>query len=414
VSERTEPRTRWGLLRDHDFRQLFLAESTSQLGAQVSALALPLIVAVSLHASVLELAVVSTAESLPFLLVSLPAGVLVDRGRRRRLMIWCDLVRALALTTIPVAWWAGRLTVAQVAVVAFAVGVGTAIFDVAYQSVLPRLVTPDRLVEGNAKLEGVGAVSQVAGPAAAGLLIRYLTAPFAVLLDASSFLASAVLLGRIRRPDSRAGDRPSGSVLTQVVDGLRYVWRHRVLRAVAATSALVAFFSAMNVVVLLFLLSSVLRLDPAVIGLVGSLISVGALAGALLATTVTERFGESRTLRWSLAVTGPFGFVLPLVTPGLTLWLGAGAFAVAVAGSVIFNINQVSLRQRTVPGDLLGRVNATMRFVNRGSAPPGSLAGGALGASIGGRPTLWIAAIGGFLAFLPLVLPGARRPDPDR
>ena len=177
---------RLGLLGEHDFRQLFIADSGSQLGTQIGMLALPLVAALTLHASAFEMGVVSAADTLPFLLASLPAGALVDRVRHRPVMIICDLARAATLISIPLAWWLGVLAIWQVVVVAFVLGTFSALFDVAYQSVLPHLVAPEKLVEGNSKLQAVAAVSQIGGPAAAGLVIRALTAPVAGGVNAIS------------------------------------------------------------------------------------------------------------------------------------------------------------------------------------------------------------------------------------
>jgi MFS family permease len=401
IPTRSMTRPRLGLLGEHDFRQLFIADSGSQLGTQIGMLALPLVAAVTLHATAFEMGVVSAADTLPFLLASLPAGALVDRVRRRPVMIACDLARAATLISIPLAWWLGALAIWQVVVVAFVLGTFSAVFDVAYQSVLPHLVAPDQLVEGNSKLQAVAAVSQIGGPAAAGFVIRALTAPVAVGVNAVTYVSSAVFLGRIRtreiRPE-RAADRHFGR---DIVEGLRFVGTNSLLRAIAAEAGSSNFFSAMSSAMLIYLLAHTLGVNAGVIGVLLSIASVGGLVGAMSATVLARRVGEGRILWLSLAVTSPFMVGVPLMRNDYTLWLAAAAFTVAVAGAVAFSVTSVSFRQRLAPPRLLGRVNATMRFLVIGAMPLGGLLGGALGTWLGVRPTLWIATVGSMLAFLP-------------
>ncbi len=394
-------RRRLGLLGEHDFRQLFIADSGSQLGTQVGMLALPLVAAVTLHATAFEMGVVSAADTLPFLLGSLPAGALVDRVRRRPVMIVCDLARAATLISIPVAWWLGVLAIWQVVVVAFVLGTFSALFDVAYQSVLPHLVTPDKLVEGNAKLQGVAAVSQIGGPAAAGFVIRALTAPVAVGVNAITYVSSAVFLSRIRTRESRPERSADSHFGRDIVEGLRFVVGNPLLRAIAAEAGSANFFSAMSSAMLIYLLAHILGVSAGVIGALLSIASVGGLIGAVCATALARWVGEGRVLWLSLGVTSPFMVGVPLMRNDYTLWVAAAAFTVAVAGSVAFNVTSVSFRQRLAPPRLLGRVNATMRFMVIGALPLGGLLGGAFGTWFGVRPTLWIAAVGSMLAFLP-------------
>ena len=399
--EASPGRRRLGLLAEHDFRQLFIADSGSQLGMQVGMLALPLVAAVTLHATAFEMGVVSAADTLPFLLASLPAGALVDRVRRRPVMIVCDLARAATLISIPVAWWLGTLAIWQVVVVAFVLGMFSALFDVAYQSVLPHLVTPDKLVEGNAKLQAVAAVSQIGGPAAAGFVIRALTAPVAVGVNAITYVSSAMFLSRIRTRESRPEVNADSHFGRDIVEGLRFVARNPLLRAIAAEAGSANFFSAMSSAMLIYLLAHTLGVSAGVIGALLSIASVGGLIGAVCATALARWVGEGRILWLSLAVTSPFMAGVPLMRNDYTLWLAAAAFTVAVAGGVAFNVTSVSFRQRLAPPRLLGRVNATMRFLVIGAMPLGGLLGGAFGTWFGVRPTLWIAAVGSMLAFLP-------------
>src|ERR671931_2484054 len=252
-------RSRRSLWRDADFMRLWTAESVSRRGSQVSLLALPLVAITVLHASTFEGGLLSTAEFAPFILVGLPAGVWVDRLRRRPVLIAGDLGRALALASIPVAYWLDVLSIGQLYAVGFVTGVLTVFFDVAYQSYLPSLVEPEQLIEGNAKLEISNSGASIAGPGLAGGLIQLVTAPLAVLADAISFLASAVFVGAIRRREPPpAGDqdraRARGGMRREIAEGLRYVLGHRLLRWIAVTTASANLFSSMITAILVLYL----------------------------------------------------------------------------------------------------------------------------------------------------------------
>jgi len=212
-------RRRLGLLHEHDFRQLFVADTISQLGSEVSVLALPLVAVLTLHASNFEVGVLAACGTLAFLLVGLPAGAWVDRMRRRNVLIVGDVGRALVLGSVPLAWASGVLSMPQLYLVALLTGVLTVFFDVAYQSYLPHLVGRDHLVEGNAKLEAVHGVSQIAGPTVAGLVIQALTAPVAVAVDAASFAGSALFVRRIRKREERSELRPEVHLGREVMEG---------------------------------------------------------------------------------------------------------------------------------------------------------------------------------------------------
>lgn len=396
-------RSRWGLLAEANFRKLFVADVTSQMGTQISGLALGLVAAITLRATPFEMGVIAAADTVPFLFASLPAGALADRVRRRRIMIVCDLGRLLAVASVPVAWWTHTLAIWLLVVVAFTVGTLSAIFDVAYQSLLPLLVPSGDLIEANAKLQGVGAVSQIGGPAAAGQLVRAVSAPVAVGFDAISYAVSALLLGRIRLHEPKPERAEETHLGRDIAEGLRFVLGNRLLRAIAATAGLSNLFNSMMNALLLFLLARMLMLSPASIGLLITVATAGGLAGALTATRIAKRVGQGRAIWMSMAVAGLFCIGIPAGTRA-NIWYVAAAFTIAVAGGVVFNVAQVSFRQQLAPPHLLGRVNATMRFMMLGVMPIGGILGGVLGTSLGVRQTLWIAAVGGLLSFLPAFL----------
>jgi MFS family permease len=392
------------LLRHADFRRLWAADALSQAGTQVTVIALPLLLIKVLDAGPFEVGLLTTFEFLAFLVVGLPAGVWVDRMRRRNVLIVTDLVRGLLYGSLPLAWAFDMLTLGQVYAVALVAGVCTVFFDVAYQSYLPHLVGRDNLVEGNAKLQGTQSVAQVAGPTVGGLLVQALTAPYAVLVDAASFLWSAIWIGSIRsreaRPE-RAADRHLGR---EMKEGLSFVLGHRLLRAITACTATANLFQnvAMTVFVVLLAGADELNLSAGTIGLLFSASAVGGLLGALVARRVAGWVGQGPALWISIAASVPAMLPLPFVQRGWLLWLVAAASVVTGVTIVVYNITQVSFRQLLCPERLLGRMNATIRFAVWGTIPIGSLLGGILGSTIGLRPTLWVAVAGSLLAVLPV------------
>lgn len=392
------------LLRHRDFRHLWAAETVSQVGTQVTMLALPVIAVTLLEATPLQMGVLTALETAAFLLVGLPAGAWVDRWRRRRVLVTADLVRAAVLATLPVAYLTDLLTLGQLFVVAAVTGTATVFFDVAYQSYLPALVDPDQLVDGNGKLEASRAVAQVAGPGATGVLLRVLGAPLLIAVDAVSFLLSALLIGRIHRPDTvpdRASRRP---LRTEIGEGLSFVVRHPLLRRIVACTGTANLFGAMtNALLVLYVIRS-LGLSEATLGLVFSLGAVGGLLGAATAARFARRVGEGRSIPLSAVVCAAAGAFVPLAAVGAPVVLLTTGWFVLSWSTVVYNVTQVSFRQRLCPPGLLGRMNASVRFIVYGTMPLGGLLGGVLGEWLGVLPALWIATAGGFAACLPVLL----------
>jgi MFS family permease len=400
-----------GLAAHPQFRRLWAAQSVSQLGSQVTVLALPLTAALVLDASPLEMGVLGAAQYAPFLLLGLFAGVWVDRVRRRPILIGADLARAVLLVSIPIAAALGVLGLVQLYVVAFLVGVATVFFDVACQSLLPSLIGRAQLVDGNSKLEVSRSVAQVAGPGLAGGLIALVTAPVAVALDAVSFAASAILLGAIRAPEAPpARSGASGSVWAGIAVGVRAVVGDPVLRSIAGCTATALLFRSMGLAVYVLYVTHELGLGPTLLGVILGVGSVGAVAGALVGGPVARRAGVGPTILGATCLLGLSG-LLVAAAAGPPVQLVATLVAAEAASALArttYNVNQVSLRQARTPDHLQGRTNATMRFIVWGTIPVGSLAGGLLGESIGLRPTLVVAAGGLFLPFLGVLLSPVR------
>jgi MFS family permease len=400
---------RGGLWHHLDFRRLWIGETVSQFGTQISQLALPLVAILVLHASTFEVGLLTAIEMLGFLIVGLPAGAWVDRMRFRSVLIVNDLIRAAALGSIPLAQLLGVLTIGQLYVVALLTGVSTVFFDVAYQSYLPDLIDRSALVEGNAKLQASESVSQIAGPSAGGALIQALTAPYALLIDAVSFLWSAAWVGAIQVRPPKPERKPDRHLGREIREGLSFVLRNRMLRSIAMCTGSSNLFNTMGFAVFYVLLARDLRLSPGIIGLIMSTAAIGGLIGSLLATRIAQRFGQGPTIWMSIALSLPTGFVAPFVHRDWTLVLLAVAFILFWATVVVYNITQVSFRQGLCPPALLGRMNATMRFLVWGTMPLGGLLGGILGSAIGVRDTLLVAAIGGCVAVLPVYFSPLRR-----
>jgi MFS family permease len=402
-----------GLLRrSADFRRLWTAGAISQLGTWVSSLAIPLFALLDLHASVLQVALLTTLRTGAQLLVGLPVGALVDRLRSRPVMIAADLGRMLLFGSIPVAAALHVAGIGQLYVVVFLGGVLTIFFDTANSAHLPLLVGRDDLVEGNARLQINQSVAATVGPSIAGLLVQWIGAPFAVVADALSYLCSALGIRAIRTPEPRkpGADRPP--LLGEIKAGLTFVLGHQVIRPIGGYLFTEAFFQGAGFTGLLTVfLVGPLRLTPGLIGLLGGVAMLGAVAGSLLATRVARWLGTTRALLGSGVTIGLGALIIPLAQPG---WLlVCYVLGNAILGfSIILNIvTETSVCQAACPDELRGRMTATLRMTTYGGLPLGSLVGGLLGTAIGVRPTIWGAAVGMLLAAIWLIGPARRAHD---
>jgi MFS family permease len=407
-----------GLWRNRDFLWLWSSQTVSQFGSQVSQLALPIIAIVVLRESAFEVAMLGMVEFLPFLLFALPAGVWVDRLRRRSILVLADLLRGVALTTVPVAYWLDALTIWQLYAVGFVVGIGTVFFDVAYQSYLPSLVGREQLTEGNSKLEVSRSGAQLGGPGLAGILIGILTAPVAVIVDAVSFVASGLFIGRIRTVERQPVVNERRSLVSELREGLTYVLRHPYVRGMAASVAIFNFFGNIGGSILLVYAVRELGLSAATIGVVLALGNVGFLVGALVAKRVESSLGVGRTIVASMGLSAPGMLLIPLAPRELAIPFFVASGVVVGFAVVLYNVTAISLMQAITPDQLLGRMNASRRFLVWGVIPLGALVGGGLASTIGLRPTLFVGAIGASLAVVPLLFSPvrslARVPDEDQ
>jgi MFS family permease len=400
---------RGGLWRHTDFLKLWSAETISQVGSQVTGLALPFVAILTLDVSAFEVALLGVVEFAPFILVSLPAGVWVDRMRRKRILVVSDIGRAALLLSVPIAYWLDVLSIWQLYVVGFAVGVFTVFFDVAYQSYLPSLVNRDQLVEGNSKLEVSRSGAQIAGPSIAGPLVEILTAPVAILVDAISFVASGLFLFGIRKEEELPEPKPEEktSMKADLGEGLRYVLGHRYLRWIAASTATFNFWGNVMFAVYVVYMVRELELGPTAIGLIFAVGSVGYLAGALVTSRLSSRLGVGPTIVLGSALGIP-SLLVPLAPKSYPEPFLIASQALVSLGLPIYNVTQVSLRQAITPERLQGRMNSVMRFVVWGVIPLGTLAGGALASAVSLKFAIWVGAIGSCTAFLPVLLSSVR------
>ncbi len=390
------------LWRHGDFLKLWAGQTVSQFGSQITVLALPLAAALTLHAGAANMGFLAAASTAPFLLVGLFAGVWVDRRRRRPILIVADAARFALLSLIPILALLDALTLAALYVIAFLVGILTVFFEVAYQSFLPAVVGRAHLVDGNGKLETTRSAAQIAGPSAAGALVQLVTAPVAIAVDALSFLVSVLFLGLIRTPEPPPA-RPAARrrVWPEIGEGLRAVMDDPMLRATMGSAGTVNIFGSMLFAVYV-LYALRIGIGAGLLGATFAVGNVGYLCGAFLTRPITRRFGTGPTIVAGLIVMAVCGLLVPLAGGPLAvsvLCLMVAQFARGFGGT-LFNINNVSLRQAITPDRLLGRVNATSRFVGTGALTIGSLAGGTLGAVFGLRPTLAIGAVGGLFAVI--------------
>ena len=398
--------------RDADFRKLWAALSVSLLGSQVTALALPLLAALTLGASPVQMGLLVAAGQLPFLLVSLPAGVWIDRVRRRPILIATDLGCALLLLSVPLAAALGRLHFAQLCLVAFGVGVLAALGEIAHYAYVPSLVGREELVEANSRMQISHSAASSAGPGIGGLLVQLLSAPLAVFVDAASFLLSALLLRAIARPEPPAAlPVQAEPPLRAILAGLRSLLGHPLLRPIILSS--IAAGLCLGALDALFVLYAIreLRLGPATLGLIFAIGGACAIPGAVLARWAARRWGVGPAILGGWVLEAGAALLIPLAAGPAALVIALLIAAQALAGltGTVANIHQWSLRQAVTPDALQGRVTASHRFLVYGAGAIGALLGGFLGAGVGLRPALFVCITGTILARLAAIPTPLRR-----
>ena len=402
---RRAPSVRGSLWRHRDFLLLWSAQGISAVGSRITRTALPMAAILVAGAGALDLGLLAVALTLPRALFAWLGGGWVDRHRRRPVLIGTDLIRAIALVAIPAAAYWSVLSLPLLYGIAAITGVATVLFDVADHVFIADLVRRDQLLDANGKREAADAIAEISGPALGGVLVAWLTAPLAIAVDAATFVASALLIARIRKTEEIVATTTSSSFADDVRTGIHVVWREPAVRALfVAGATMTVFGSFMASLYTLFALRD-LMLTPTQLGIAIGCGGIGALLGAAGAAGAAVRYGPRRTLIASLAVGAAMQMLIPLAPP--IPWIAMGfLIATQIVGDgalTVYLINETTLRQRLLPPEALGRAAGTFQVANGVLTPVGALIGAALVEAIGMRPTLWLLPIGFAIALVTLV-----------
>jgi len=390
------------LLRSADFRRLWLSSALTQFGSQITLLALPICAVLLMHATPSQMGTLAALESLPFLLFGLPSGVLLDRCRRLPIMMCSDMMVATALASVPLAWWMGALTIDWLYVVGFVLGTGLVVGGSAEQVFLTFVVGRERLVDAAARLAGTESAARLMGPGMAGALVQLLGAPLAILFNVAGFVVSLANLRRIRAREPQP--LPSTThPLSDIREGLAFVWRQPVLRTLAGISAAWHFLFYGYLALHVLFATRVLGMTPGVMGMAQMLGGAGILAGSVLVKPLAQRYGTGRAILVGLCVLALGLTLMPAIPPALlgsapvtAIAYGLGVF-VLDCGATLFFVPYIALRQRVTPDAVLGRMVATMRSLTVASAPLGALAAGAIAERFSVRTGLACIAAGAIL-----------------
>jgi MFS family permease len=391
-----------GLWRQRDFIKLWTGQTISQLGSHIGGGALRFSAILILGATPIQLSLLTAAQMVPALLLGLLAGVWVDRLRRRPILIAADVGRGLLLLSVPLAYLLGLLRIEQLYLVAALAGALAILFDVAYGAYLPAVVGRERLVEANSKLSASDSLAEIAGPPLGGALVQLISAPLAIVLDALSFLVSALSIGLIRAPEPPpAPPHQRPGLRRELAEGLGAALRDPLLRALLGAGFTISLFGGIIGTLYDLYLIRDLAMSPALVGLTIGVGGISALVGAFAAGPITRRLGVGPAIGGALALNGLTGLLIPLahgpIYVALPMVLASQATDILFA---VYFINETSLRQSIAPPRLLGRVDASFRFLTTGAGLLGALLGGALGETIGARAAIAIGVLGVWSACL--------------
>ena len=384
-----------GVLRDAAFRRLWAGMTVSKLGTSVAGIATPLIAVQMLDASAFTVSLLTAAAWLPWLVVGLPAGAWIDRMAKRPVMLVCDLASAVLVASVPLAAWLYHLTVSHLLAVALLVGIASVFFQVAWTAYLPAMFEADDLVGANSVLQGSESAVQIAGPAVAGALMAAVNAVTGLILDALTFVASAVSLLVIRRPERRPVPDPTArhSIGRDIAEGVRWLAREPLLRSLtlhgaAGNIALTGY----GAIIVVFLIRDI-GVSTATVGLLMAASGLGGVAAATATPFLVRRIGAARTMIRCKVAAGLASLLIPLTTPGYGLITFIAGTALVAACVVAGNVVAGTFRQTYVPPALLARVVTGMQFVNLGAIPLGALLGGAAATALGTRGAIWCMTI---------------------
>lgn len=391
--------------------RIVLAEGITRFGDAITTVALPLTAVLVLDASPAGLALLGVAQAAPILLLSIPAGVWVDRRARRwPLLIAADVGRAVLLCLVPLALALDVLSLPLLAAIALAMSVCGTFFDLAFAGWVPRLLAGDELHRANARIELARSASAIGGPASGGALVALLSAPVALLGDALSFVGSGLLVYSIRRAEpERLAAPPRGPTRRELSAGLRFIAGQPLLRAITATAGINNFTRSVAMAVAILYLVDNARLSAVEIGIAFALGNAGFAVGALVARPLTRRIGMGSTMQLGVGLFGPSMLVFALAPvqwagPAFALMLFANSFGIA-----IHNVNQVTVRQLLTPDHLRARVAAVFRLVIFGALPVGTAVGGLIAQGFGLRAAFLVSAVGLAVGSVPYLLVRVRR-----
>lgn len=392
-----------------DFRQLWIGDGLSQVGAQLTALALPIYAVTTLGASEMEMGFLNAAQTAAFLLIGLPAGAWIDRMRKRGVLITADLVRGLVLGAVVVLALTGHGTMTVLIVASLILSVATVFFDVAHLSYVPGLVGLRHVSEGNTKLQATYSIAAVAVPAVGGMMLKIVSAPFLIAVNVVTYFLSVIFLGRIKKREELP---PSDSHLPMgkaIAEGLNFIIKTPLLNRLVLATGASAIFSTMGWTMLIKYAVTDLKIAEGEIGVIMSASAIGGIIGALIVRKMTLLVGEGRIIALSALATPILFIGIPLaatlmaagVNPMIPLIVSGFMMQIS---NTFFNVSQVSFRQRLCPPHLLGRMNASFRFIVWGGMPIASLLAGVIATHFGMVTMMWVVVVGEILAALPLVL----------
>ncbi|QIY59005.1 MFS transporter [Streptomyces sp. RPA4-5] len=403
IEDRPEQADRPTVWRSRNFLLLWSGQTAAELGSRISSVAVPLLAAETLDASIFQISLLTTLAWLPYLLISLPAGLIADRVDQRKLMIACDLGRMALMLSLPLASIAGVLSLGFLYTVILLSGTLTVLFNVAYRSMLPRLLEEHQLVDGNAKLTMSQDAGELVGPSIGGVLIGVLGAAKTFFTNGLAYLISAVTLWLIRaEPVERAARtaeerRP---LRTELTEGISFISRHPILRSLLLCSTTSNFFVMASGSIEVTFMVRELEASPWLVGVVFSISAIGGLVIGAMTKRISDRVGSARIIWVAMVAPGPLYLCMPLAQPGWGVLLYGIGLAAFSANIVLYSVAATSYRQRVTPAHMLGRVNASVMWICYGAIPLGALTGGALASALGLRTALWICVLGTWSAAL--------------
>ena len=398
------------LLRTKGFLALWTGQTISTIGNQLSGLAFPVFAVTMLQINEWQMGILNAANTASFLLVGLTAGALVDRMRKRRVMIAADFIRFAATISIPILYFTGVIQIWHLFIAAAINGLATVFFDVSYQSYVPILVPKDKIAPANSALETTSQISGIGGPAIVGFLLTVIKAPLVLIVDAISFLFSVTSLAVIRDREVPAPKHERQPLRKEIAEGVKFVWNNKIIRSISFSTATNNLFGTAAMTLIPLVMLRDLKMSPATFGLIESFAAVGGLLGAISAAKLAKWIGEGQLVAGSALLAGLLTF-LPAIAVSCDQFTATVLFSISTALGAFtvltYNITQVSARQRLCPERLLGRMNASIRFFVWGVMPISALISGAVASAIGIIPVLWICAFGGlsaagFVVFSPI------------